>query len=97
MHFSLNKFNMPGVMAACEEVEAALAEWKPRAHWGKLHHMGATELAAAYGADAIERFRGLCARHDPAGKFRNAWFERLIFGDAADHLELIVPAAPTGS
>lgn len=59
---------------------------------GKLHHMGAEQLADVYGQDTVEKFRALCLSHDPEGKFRNEWFDRLLFGDGADHLELVVPA-----
>ena len=33
VHFSLEKFNIPGVMEACKELEHALQPLKPRAHW----------------------------------------------------------------
>lgn len=62
---------------------------------GKLHHMGAEQLVDVYGQDTVEKFRALCVSHDPEGKFRNEWFDRLVFGDDANHLELVVPATPS--
>ena len=53
--------------------------------------MGRERLAALYGGDhLLDRFRQLCAEHDPHAKFRNDWFARLLFGDRADHLELVL-------
>ena len=89
---AVNKFNIPGVMAALGELEAALEPYEPRAHWGKLHHMGSTTLAGTYGEEALGAFRALCQTHDPDGKFLNEWFERLVFEDEQDHLELVLPA-----
>jgi len=97
VHFSMNKFNIPGVMEAAAEVEAALAHLAPRAHWGKLHAMGAEVLEERYGAETIAKFRALADEHDPEGVFRNDWFERLVFGDEGDHLELVLEAAPAES
>ena len=65
-----------------------------RSNRGKLHHMGAQVLADVYGQETLERFRQLCFSHDPEGIFRNEWFDRLVFGDDTDHLELLLPAAP---
>ena len=89
---AVNKFNIPGCREALGELEAALEPYEPRAHWGKLHHMGAPTLAATYGEEALGAFRALCQTHDPDGKFLNEWFERLVFEDAQDHLELVLPA-----
>lgn len=95
IHFSMNKMNIPGVMAACEELEAALslAGLEPRPHWGKLHHMGGPALEQNYGQDACGKFRELCLTHDPNGVFRNEWCERLMFGSSEDHKDLVLPTA----
>jgi xylitol oxidase len=45
IHFSMNKKNIPGVISACKELEAALLPLGCRPHWGKLHHMGHEALA----------------------------------------------------
>jgi alditol oxidase len=52
-------------------IEAALAPFEARPHWGKLFTMPGSEVAARYwrGND----FRALARRYDPDGKFRNAF------------------------
>ena len=93
IHFSMNKHNIPGVIAASGELEAALAPLGCKPHWGKLHHMGHQTLTGEYGEEAMEKFRALCLDHDPEGVYRNEWFERLIFGESEDdHLSLVLPA-----
>ena len=54
-------------------VEAALAPFEPRPHWGKVFHTGRDELAARY--PRLGDFAALAARLDPRGAFRNAWLE----------------------
>ena len=53
------------------DVEAALAPFDPRPHWGKLF-VGAPRYERA--AD----FAALAERLDPRGAFRNAWLERHV-------------------
>ena len=62
---------------AATAVEAALAPFSPRAHWGKMTHLGKARIAELYGEDLL-RFQALADNHDPTGKFRNEW--------AMDHL-----------
>jgi xylitol oxidase len=65
-----------GVSDALGHVEAALAPFRPRAHWGKVFHAGA--------ADTYERlpaFLALLDRFDPRGAFRNAWVDAHLIGD----------------
>jgi hypothetical protein len=47
----MNKHNIPGVLAASRELEAALGPLGCRPHWGKLHHMGHHTLTQAYGTE----------------------------------------------
>ena len=55
--------------------------------------MGSNALESAYGTAAMDDFRRLCVAHDPDGKFRNEWFEELIFaqrqGEEGGHLQLL--------
>jgi xylitol oxidase len=55
------------VHALIGEVEAALADFGVRPHWGKLHRFTADDLAGAFPRlpDAL----ALARSHDPAGKF----------------------------
>jgi hypothetical protein len=96
IHFSIyKKFDMAAAMADCAAIEACLMPYEVRPHWGKIHAMGAATLAAHHGEGILRRFRALCERQDPPGKFRNAWVRRLVFGEAADHLELLTPVSRT--
>jgi xylitol oxidase len=60
------------------EIEAALQPFEPRPHWGKVFTMPADEVRAGY--PRLPDFVALARRHDPDGKFRNAFLERLVFG-----------------
>ncbi len=62
------------VLAVLPQIEAALAPFNPRPHWGKLFTM--SDLAAVY--PKLPAFRELRAKLDSAGKFRNAFVERYL-------------------
>jgi xylitol oxidase len=68
-----------GVRGAMGSVEAALAPFDPRPHWGKLSTIAAATVAASYRRRPA--FRDLLTRYDPDGKFRNAFLDRYVFGD----------------
>jgi xylitol oxidase len=59
-------------------IEAALAPFAPRPHWGKLFVMDAAEVRVRY--PRLADFRALATRLDPAGKFRNAFLDEFVFG-----------------
>jgi alditol oxidase len=61
---------------ALQRVEAALAPFAPRPHWGKLFLTGRDELAARY--PRLRDFVALAERLDPRGAFRNAWLEERV-------------------
>ena len=61
-----------------DHIEAALAPFDPRPHWGKLFTMPAAEVQSRYAR--LDDFRALLERHDPRGKFRNAFVEEYVFG-----------------
>jgi xylitol oxidase len=60
------------VHALIPRIEAALAPFAPRPHWGKVTHV--MDAAAQY--ERAADFRALAARLDPEGKFRNEYLER---------------------
>jgi xylitol oxidase len=68
------------VERAVTKVEAVLAPFGARPHWGKLFRYGADVLAPLY--DRHADFVALAERLDPRGAFRNAWFERHVLGSA---------------
>lgn len=59
-------------------IEAALAPFAPRPHWGKMFCATAEELAPRY--PRLADFRALAARLDPRGAFRNEFLDRHVFG-----------------
>jgi xylitol oxidase len=63
------------------DIEAALAPFAPRPHWGKLFLAQADIIAARY--ERCADFVALQARLDPRGAFRNDWLEQRVLGGAA--------------
>jgi xylitol oxidase len=70
LHFTW-KLDPAGVGDALRHVEAALAPFAPRPHWGKVFH-----TAGRY--ERLPDFLALRERLDPRGAFRNAWLEAHI-------------------
>ena len=74
IHFTWR--NQPDqVSAALTEVEAALAPFDARPHWGKLTHIQAGQPELLY--PRLGDARALFERLDPAGRFSNHRLERL--------------------
>ena len=59
-------------------IEAALAPFEPRPHWGKVFTMAPETVRSAY--SKLPQFAKLLERNDPLGKFRNTFVDRYIFG-----------------
>jgi xylitol oxidase len=59
-------------------VEAALAPYQARPHWGKLFDADAAALAPLY--ERMPDFVRLAERLDPRGAFRNSWLEAHVLG-----------------
>jgi xylitol oxidase len=76
IHFTWTR-EPAAVRAAVERVEAALAPFAPRPHWGKLFAADAATIATRY--ERLPDFRALAERLDPRGALRNAWLERHVF------------------
>jgi len=57
-------------------VEAALAPFAARPHWGKLFLADAAVISGLY--ERLGDFRSLLERLDPRGAFRNDWLERHV-------------------
>lgn len=58
-------------------IEDALGPFDPRPHWGKVFAMSPADVRSTY--EKLPQFAALLARHDPSGKFRNAFTSRYIF------------------
>ena len=67
------------VLAVLPLIEAALAPFGVRPHWGKLFTLSPQALEAVY--PKLPAFRELRRRLDPDGKFQNAFVARYISGD----------------
>jgi xylitol oxidase len=61
-------------------LEAALAPFQPRPHWGKLFNLTPAQVQARY--PRLADFQALARDYDPQGKFRNAFIERYLFAGA---------------
>lgn len=77
LHFTWKK-DWPAVRALLPLIEARLAPLEVRPHWGKLFTMEPAEVQARYAR--LPDFRRLAESLDPAGKLRNPFVERYIFG-----------------
>lgn len=76
VHFTWKQ--MPAeVEALLPEIEAALAPFSPRPHWGKVFTLPADQVRAHY--PRLPDFQALAQRLDPAGKFRSAYVETYLF------------------
>jgi xylitol oxidase len=77
LHFTWRQ-DEPAVAAILPLLEAELAPFAARPHWGKLFNARAAGLAPLY--PRFADFTALAGRLDPAGKFRNAFLDRTVFG-----------------
>ena len=57
-------------------VEAIMDDLDGRPHWGKRHFQTAATLRGRY--PEWDRFIGVRARLDPAGRFANDWTDRVL-------------------
>lgn len=77
IHFTL-KQNTPEVMKLLPIIEAELAPFQVRPHWGKLFTITQTQLQKSY--PRFEDFRALAKKYDSKGQFRNAYLDLNIYG-----------------
>lgn len=70
LHFTWKAMDGP-VRALLPDIEAALAPFSARPHWGKIFSVPGETLAQVY--PRMADFRALRARLDPTGKFANAY------------------------
>ncbi len=75
IHFTWRR-DQEAVERALVDVEAALAPFEPRPHWGKLFLADAATLAARY--PRLGDFAALAARLDSRGAFANDWIARHV-------------------
>ena len=68
LHFTWEP-DADAVLPVLAEIEAALAPYEARPHWGKVFLAGADTIAPLY--ERLPDFTALAARLDPRGAFRN--------------------------
>jgi alditol oxidase len=76
IHFTW-KQNIPEVMALLPMIEAELAPFNARPHWGKLFTIAPSVLQSRY--EKYPDFLALLKKFDPEGKFRNAYLDLNIY------------------
>ena len=77
IHFTW-KPEWPAVKSVLPMIEAKLAPFGARPHWGKLFTMAAPQIKPLY--PEMSQYQGLMAHYDPQGKFRNRFLESNIYG-----------------
>jgi len=76
-HFTW-KQEVEAVMAILPEIEAALAPFAARPHWGKIFTLQPSVLQSRI--EKLADFKKIMKKHDPEGKFRNEFIETNLFG-----------------
>jgi xylitol oxidase len=74
-HFTWRS-DVPAVQSLLVKLEAALAPFEPRPHWGKLFAMAPAELRARH--PRLQDFAALARRFDPNGRFRNRFLDTWV-------------------
>jgi xylitol oxidase len=77
IHFTW-KQRQAEVEALLPEIEARLAQFGARPHWGKLFDMKADRVQPLY--PRFGDFEALARTYDPTGKFRNEFLDSRLFG-----------------
>ncbi|HWG01828.1 MAG TPA: FAD-binding protein [Trebonia sp.] len=75
LHFTWRK-DPAAVAALLPAIDAALAPFQPRPHWGKVFTMAPAAIRAAY--PRLTDFEALTRGYDPAGKFRNEFLTAIL-------------------
>jgi len=75
IHFTW-KPEIAAVMKLLPQIEAKLAPFQARPHWGKLFTLGVDQIQALY--PRIGDFRALAHEFDPQGKFRNQFIHEHV-------------------
>jgi xylitol oxidase len=76
LHFTW-KFEWEAVEQLLPVLEAQIAPFNPRPHWGKLFTLAPEIVQSRYAK--LGDFRDLVTDYDPDGKFRNAFLDTYIF------------------
>lgn len=77
LHFTWKR-DWPAVQQLLPRIEAVLAPFEVRPHWGKLFTLSPADVQRHY--TQLDAFRALINRYDPRGVFRNSFIDAYIFG-----------------
>lgn len=77
IHFTF-KQHIPEVMALLPSIGKELAVFNAKPHWGKIFTTSPARLNELY--KKMNDFKKLAKEFDPAGKFRNAFLNKNVFG-----------------
>lgn len=77
-HFTFHR-DWEAIRAVLPAIEADLAPLGAVPHWGKVTTMAPEEIARRF--PRLDAFRDLAQSLDPEGKFRNAFLDRMVFGN----------------
>lgn len=77
IHFTW-KPEWPAVKNVLPMIEAKLAPFDARPHWGKLFTMNASRIKPLY--PQVARYQELLTHYDAKGKFRNRFIESNVYG-----------------
>jgi xylitol oxidase len=77
IHFTW-KPEWPAVQSVLPLIEAKLAPFSARPHWGKLFTMKAAQIKPLY--PEMGPYQALLGQYDPKGKFRNRFIAENIYG-----------------
>jgi xylitol oxidase len=75
IHFTWHR-DWPAVSKLLPLIEARLAPYNPRPHWGKTFSLAPAQVQSAY--PKLPDFQALLRQYDPAGKFRNEFLEAYL-------------------
>jgi xylitol oxidase len=78
IHFTW-KLDWPAVSKVLPVIEAQLAPFNAKPHWGKLFTMLPRHVQSRY--EKLPDFKQLLQHYDPQGKFRNAFLDITLFGN----------------
>jgi xylitol oxidase len=76
IHFTW-KPEWPSVRGILPRIEAELAPFEPRPHWGKLFTVPPAQLQSRY--SKLGEFKALVNRYDPQGKLRNEFLSTNLY------------------
>jgi len=77
LHFTWQP-DWPAVSKLLPLIEEQLAPFHGKPHWGKLFTTPHARIASLY--SKLPEFQKLLASHDPKGKFRNDYLDKVIWG-----------------